>query len=105
MDADERLRLDYEQTAGQVGALTDVRFKLLGFVPTIATAAVVIVGSRPNTGTLLSVGLLGTIATIGILLYELRNMQALEGAAARAADLRRALGLDGGRPGHPGAEP
>jgi len=105
MDVDERLRLDYEQTAGQIGALTDVRFKLLGFVPTIATAAVVIVGARPNTGALLSVGLLGAIATIGILLYELRNMQALDAAVDRAADLRRALGLDAGQPGPLGAEP
>jgi hypothetical protein len=105
MDVDDRLRLDYEQTAGEIGALTDVRFKLLGFVPTIATAAVVIVGARPNTGALLSVGLLGAVATIGILLYELRNMQALDAAVDRAADLRRVLGLEVGRRGHVSAEP
>ena len=40
MDADGRLRLDYEQTTGQISALTDVRFKLLSLVPTIALAAV-----------------------------------------------------------------
>jgi hypothetical protein len=104
MDADELLRLDYEQTSGQVGALTDVRFKLLGFVPTIATAAVVIVGARPNTGALLSVGLLGAVATVGILLYELRNTQALDAALEHTAELRRLLGLQTGRPGRAGAE-
>src|SRR5205809_514200 len=33
MDADDRLRLDYDQTTQLLRALMDVRFKLLGFVP------------------------------------------------------------------------
>jgi hypothetical protein len=98
MDADDRLRLDYEQTAGQIGALTDVRFKLLGFVPTIATAAVVILGGHPTTGALVSVGLLGLVATVGILIYELRNIEALDAALDQSDDLRRLLGLRVGRP-------
>ena len=98
VDAEDLLRFDYEQTAGQIGALTDVRFKLLGFVPTIATAAVAIVSSHPSTGTLLSVGLLGALATTGILLYELRNTQALDVALGRVAELRGLLGLDPRRP-------
>jgi hypothetical protein len=105
MDADDLLRFDYEQTAGQISALTDLRFKLLGFVPTIATAAVAIVSSSPSTGTLLSVGLLGTLATVGILLYELRNTQALDLALGHVAELRGLLGLDMGRPAHVSTEP
>jgi hypothetical protein len=38
-DVDERLRLDYDQTTDLVRTLTDVRFKLLAFVPTISGAA------------------------------------------------------------------
>lgn len=97
MDADALLRLDYEQTSGQISALTDVRFKLLGFIFTIATAAVAIVGAHPSTGALMGVGLLGLIATIGFLLYELGNTQSLIAALYRAQHLERALGFPGAR--------
>jgi hypothetical protein len=93
MNADDRLRLDYEQTTEQISALTDVRFKLLGFIFTIATAAVAIVGAHPSTGALIGVGLLGLVATIGILLFELSNTQTLNAALYRAQHLERALGL------------
>ena len=93
MDADERLRLDYEQTAVEIAALTDVRFKLLGVVPTVALAAVGIAGAHPSTGGLIGVGLLGLVATVGILLYELRNTETLAAALHHARDLARRLGL------------
>ena len=93
MDADERLRLDYEQTNGQITALTDVRFKLLGIVPTVALAAVGIGGAHPSTGGLIGVGLLGLVATLGILLYELRNTETLAAALYHARDLARLLEL------------
>lgn len=93
MDADDRLRLDYEETTGQISALTDVRFRLLGIVPTVALAAVGIAGAHPSTGGLIGVGLLGLMATIGILLYELRNTETLAAALSHARDLARLLGL------------
>jgi hypothetical protein len=94
MDVDDRLRLDYECTTAQISALTDVRFKLLALVPTIATAAVAFAGDHPSTGVLISVGLLGLLATTGILLYELGNTATLDAALYRADDLERRLGLD-----------
>jgi hypothetical protein len=93
MDADDRLRLDYEQTTGQISALTDVRFKLLSLVPTIALAAVGIAGAHPSTGGLVGVGLLGLGATVGILVYELRNMETLAAALDRARGIARLLEL------------
>jgi hypothetical protein len=93
MDADDRLRLDYEQTTGQINALTDVRFKLLGIVPTVALAAVGIAGAHPSTGGLIGVGVLGLVATVGILLYELRNTETLAAALYHARDLARLLEL------------
>jgi hypothetical protein len=44
MDADDRLRLDYEQATQLMRTLTDIRCKLLAFVPTIAGATVGLVG-------------------------------------------------------------
>lgn len=95
MDADDRLRLDYEQTTGQISGLTDVRFKLLGIVPTVAAAAVGIAGAHPSTGGLIGLGLLGLVSTVGILIYELRNTETLAAALYHARDVARLLGLRG----------
>jgi hypothetical protein len=103
MDADDKLRLDYEQTTQLMRTLLDIRFKLLAFVPTIAGASVGLVGRGGSAAVLLAVGLLGLSATLGILLYELRNAQIFDSVVARAAMLEEKLGLglfrDRPRPG------
>jgi hypothetical protein len=103
MEADERLQLDYDQTTQLLRTLTDVRFKLLAFVPTISGATVVVFGKPRPAVELLSVGLLGLLATLGIFLYELRNSQLLDSLVHRASVLERRLGfpsaLGGDAPG------
>jgi hypothetical protein len=93
MESDDRLTLDYEQTSQLLRTLTDIRFKLLAFVPTIAGASVGLVGHPRPAADLLGVGLLGLVATLGIFLYELRNSQTYDAALHRAGQLERALGL------------
>jgi hypothetical protein len=94
MDLAEQLRLDYEQTSELVRTLMDVRFKLLAFVPTIAGAAVALVGAgRPSGAQLLGVGILGLLATAGVLVYELRNTQVYNATLSHARALERMLGL------------
>jgi hypothetical protein len=93
MDSPELLRLDYEQTTQLMRTLTDIRFKLLAFVPTIAGASVGLVGRGARAGELLAVGLLGLVATLGILLYELGNSQAYDELVQRASELEQQLGL------------
>jgi hypothetical protein len=95
MDDADRLRLDYEQTTQLLRTLADIRFKLLAFVPTIAGATVAFVGHgpRPTAAELLAVGLLGLTATLGVLLFELRNSQLFDSAVHRAARLEQQLGL------------
>jgi hypothetical protein len=97
MDADERLRLDYDQTSGLIRTLMDVRFKLLALVPTIAGAAVGVLGSPRSAAELVGVGLLGLLATMGILLYELRNAQIFDAMLLHAQALERLLGLHAAR--------
>ncbi len=92
-DVRELARLDYEQTTQLVRALTEVRFKLLAFVPTIAGAAVAFLSDPPSAGALLAVGLLGLVATLGIFVYELRNSQLYDAAVHRAKVLERRLGI------------
>ena len=89
----DRLRLDYQQTTGLLGAINDVRFKLLALVPTLSGAAVAVLGRPSSTAVLLGVGLIGLIATIGVLLYELRNTQLYHYGLRRAQKLERELGL------------
>jgi hypothetical protein len=87
------LRLDYDQTTDLIRTLTDVRFKLLAFVPTITGAAVALVGRGHSAAELLSVGSLGLTATVGIVIYELRNTQLHDYALRRAKELERRLGI------------
>jgi hypothetical protein len=108
MDADDRLRLDYATTTDRLRTLTDVRFKLLAFVPTIAGTAVGFLRHPGSAAELLAVGLLGLVATFGVLLYELRNSELAEYLGARAAALERELALKsvfgGDAPGGPFGE-
>jgi hypothetical protein len=92
---EERLRLDYGQTTDLLKSLTDVRFKLLALVPTLTGTTVAVIGRPRPAAELLGVGLLGLVATLGVVLYDLRNTQLHEYALRRAADLEAKLGLGG----------
>jgi hypothetical protein len=91
-DAD-RLQADYQQTTELLRSLTDVRFKLLALVPTLSGAAVAVLGHPSSAAELLAVGLLGLTATLGVLLYELRNSLLSNYALRRAQSLEAELGL------------
>jgi hypothetical protein len=93
MDEADRLRLDYEQTTQLMRTLADIRFRLLAFVPTVAGATVALFSRPRSAAELLAIGLLGLFATIGILLYELRNSQILDAVIHRATALEQRLQL------------
>jgi hypothetical protein len=99
----EDLRLDYNETTDLMRSLTDVRFKLVAFVPTISGAAIAVLGHGRSTAELLAVGLLGLVATVGIVIFDLRNTQLLDYAVLRAKSLEERLGFvsifEPGRPG------
>ena len=96
MDAEDRLRLDYDRTTDLVQSLVDTRFKLLALVPTIAGAAVGLISAPRPAIEVLGIGVLGLVATLGILLYELRNSEILEAMLRHAQVLERVLGLQTG---------
>jgi hypothetical protein len=101
---DDRLRLDYDQTSAGLRDLVDIRFKLLAFVPTIAGTAVAFFGHPRPAAELVALGALGLAATIGVLLYELRNVVLYEALLRRASSVEAELGFAGGGPvgGRPG---
>jgi len=92
-EGDDRLRLDYEETTNLMRTLTDVRFKLLAFIPTLAGAAVAVLGRSGTASDRLAVGALGLAATLGVLVHELRNTQVYDYAVRRAQALESRLGL------------
>lgn len=69
------LILDYQITIDLIKTLTDIRFKLLAFVPTISGFAVAFVGHDPDNFIALGIGVLGFAVTLGIVLYDQRNSQ------------------------------
>jgi hypothetical protein len=94
--SDDPLRLEYDQTLQLVRSLTEVRFKLLAFVPTIAGFGVGFFGTARPAAELFAIGLIGLVATLGIFSYELRNSQIYAGAVRRAGELERTLGMPTG---------
>jgi hypothetical protein len=62
-------------------------------VPTLSGAAVALLGHPSSAVQLLALGLLGLTATLGILLYELRNSQLYDYAIGRAQWIEIALEL------------
>jgi hypothetical protein len=96
LDADDRLQLDYDQTQQLLRTLTDIRFKLLAFVPTIAGASVGLFGRARPAAELMAIGMLGLVSTLGILVYELRNSQTYTAAVHRARKLEERLELGSG---------
>jgi hypothetical protein len=93
--SEDALKLDYEQTCEQIRAFTDIRFKLLAFVPTLTGAAIALLGKSNDNDpwTVLAVGLLGLFVTIGIVFYEIRNTVLYDAAIHRAKWLEVSLEL------------
>lgn len=93
MDAEDRLRLDYDRTNALIQSLLAERLTLLALVPTVAGATVAVIGTPRPASELLGVGLVGLIATLGVLLYELGNTETLKAGAGHARELEGRLGI------------
>ena len=93
MEASEALRLDYDQTIKFVHAFTDLRTKMLAYVPTITGVAVGLLGEPRPATELIGIALLGLVATLGVFVYELRNAQLCDALLQRAKELERLLEL------------
>lgn len=93
LNGNDNLRLDYEQTCQQIRILTDVRFKLLAFVPTLTGVAVALLEKSVTAQIALAVSLLGLLVTLGIVIYDLRNTTIYDASIHRAKWLEVKLGL------------
>jgi hypothetical protein len=95
-DESKDIRLkDYEKTMEYILTLTDVRFKLLAFVPLVSGLSLTILSAPidklPEPGIRMAIGLLGLMATCGIAVYDMRNTQLYHAAMFRARKLEASL--------------
>jgi hypothetical protein len=91
MADEDRLRLEYDRLVATFRDLTDVRFKLLALVPTVSGTAVGLLRAHERPVELLAVGVLGLAATLGVLVYELRNSEIRRDAGGRIGALEHEL--------------
>ncbi len=91
----ETLKLEYKEVHAYWRTLTDIRFKLLAFVPTVAGLGVTFIPKTTEPLEAFAVGLLGFIATLGITFYDQRNSQLYDAAINTAAVLEETMNCGG----------
>jgi hypothetical protein len=89
---------EYGEVAANFRTLTDIRFRMLGFLP-LATGAAVL-GAAVKDGlagiTTLLMALFGLATTVGLAIYNARNDQLYDELLGRAAEIERLLGIPDG---------
>ncbi len=91
----EALLKEYGEVSSNFRLLTDIRFKLLAFLP-IATAAAAALKGDSSGLVSFTLSLFGLVATIGLVTYNARNDQLYDELVGRAASIERSLGLPDG---------
>ncbi len=91
MDEEARLRLEYDRGSELLRDLTETRFRLLALVPTLSGAVVALVSGTRSDVELLAIGLLGLCASLGVLVYELRNGEIQAVVRRRVKEAERVL--------------
>jgi len=91
-DRFDRDRLDYETTVKRFEHITDIRFKLLGLVPTVTgLGALIADANRRTPDVAIAIGALGLMVMIGIIAYEIRNTQLYDALWLRAIFLEASM--------------
>ncbi len=91
MSDTDALRLEHDEATQVLRGLVETRFRLLALVPTLAGTVVGLTSAGAPAVELLALGLLGLTATVGVLVYELRNGEVARGLATRVRALEREL--------------
>lgn len=91
----EALLKEYGEVSSNFRLLTDIRFKLLAFLPIASAVAAAFKGDSIGTAAF-TLSLFGLAATIGLVTYNARNDQLYDELIGRAASIERSLGLPDG---------
>ena len=99
MTQDERssaLHAEYAEAASAFALLTDIRFKLLAFLPLGSAAAAAVLSRQSVDPSTLAFALFGFVVTLALVTYNTRNDQLYDALVARLAHIERELGLPDG---------
>ncbi|HEY4265195.1 MAG TPA: hypothetical protein VGM72_07750, partial [Micropepsaceae bacterium] len=94
-DRREALLKEYGEVSSNFRLLTDIRFKLLAFLPAATAVATALKGDSLSAASAV-LSLFGLAATIGLVTYNLRNDQLYDELVGRAAFIERSLGIPDG---------
>jgi hypothetical protein len=89
------LKDEYEQVGDNFRKLTDIRFKLIGLLPS-AAAVVGLIKTDDVSGGGFPFAIFGLVVTLCIISYNKRNDQLYDALVGRAATIERELGLPHG---------
>jgi hypothetical protein len=92
----EALLAEYGEVSNNFRMLTEIRFKLLAFLPLAAGVAASVLARGDATMLTLAFSLFGLVVTIGLVTYNERNDQLYDTLVARAAAIERNLGIPDG---------
>jgi len=92
----DALLAEYAEVSGNFRMLTDIRFKLLAFLPVAAGAAGAVLARGTASALTLAFSLFGLVVTIGLVTYNARNDQLYDTLVGRAAAIERSLGIPDG---------
>lgn len=90
---------EYKEVAQNFRTLTEIRFKLLGFLP-IGTALIALSTASSKSEITVPLSLFGLAVTLALIVYNERNDQLYDELVARGAQLERLLGLPDGNFSH-----
>jgi hypothetical protein len=95
-DRNEALLAEYAEVSNNFRMLTDIRFKLLAFLPVAAAAAAAVLARGNPTVLSLAFSLFGLVVTMALATYNARNDQLYDTLVGRAASIERKLGVPDG---------
>ena len=86
----------YGEVCASWRLLTDVRFKLMGFLPVLSGVGVLTLINSDNASPTLraALGLLGLAVTMGLYIYDRRNSELYNDMISRAGKIEEELGVD-----------
>ncbi len=92
--SDDALLAEYREVCNNFRLLTDIRFRLLAFLPVATAAGLALKGT--GAGERFALSLFGLAATAGLIIYNTRNNQLYRELLERAAAIEHKLGLPDG---------
>ena len=97
MTNQDNLRAEYVEVNANFRMLTEIRFKLLAFVPTISGAGIALIRWAPDPLTIVLLGVCGFIVTFALIAYDQRNSQLYKDLVSRAKFLEAQLNPPSGQ--------